>query len=107
MQHNLIAEVAQMPDAAISYARGVTFVRTPKEFDSLLETVRTNHKPEFSELTDALDRRFNQPHAVWMGVFSAATEMALKAEVGGTDLKPVNRQRLRLLWETLLQAQGV
>lgn len=101
---DLVAEAGRMPDAAIAYVRGVPWVKTPEEFVPLRESVRTNHKAEFATLTAALDKRFNQPNAVWMGAFRAAAEMALMAEVGGNDLKPADRRRLRELWDTLLQA---
>jgi hypothetical protein len=61
------------------------------------QTTRT----EFAALTTALDKRFNRPDADWMGVFRAAAEMALMAQVG-TDLRPVDRTRLRELWDALL-----
>jgi hypothetical protein len=104
MPYDLIAEAAQMPDGAIRFAGGTGFVTPPRELDSLLQTVRTQHKTEFAALNAALDRRFNQPDAVWMGVFRAAAEMALMEEVGGTDLQPGDRRRLRSLWEALLGA---
>jgi hypothetical protein len=100
-QMSLLDEAARMPDAAISFARGTSWVKTPEEFVPLRETVRTNHRTEFAALTAALDKRFNRPDADWMGVFRAAAEMALMAQVG-TDLRPVDRTRLRELWDALL-----
>jgi hypothetical protein len=97
---DLVAEAGRMPDGAISFARG-TSVMTPKDYIPLRDLVRTKHRREFGALTVALDKRFGQPTASWMGCFYAAAEMALMAAVG-TDLKPVDRTRLRELWTVLL-----
>ncbi len=101
---NLTAEAAQMPDAAIRFAQGVGSVRTPEHLVPLRETVRVNHKAQLVALHGALDRRFNQPNAQWMGVFRAAAEMALMEHIGRQELPPGDRQLLRQLWNALLNA---
>jgi hypothetical protein len=97
----VLDEAANMPAAAALYADEVGLVRTPEEYVPLRDSVRVNHRGEFAAITAALDQRFNYADGPWMGAMRAAAEMALMAEVG-TDLKPVDRQRLRELWDTLL-----
>lgn len=74
---DLLAEAAQMPDAAIFFAQGTETVWTPEHLVPLRDLVRTNHKPQLEALNDALDRRFPQPAAERMGVFQPAGEMAV------------------------------
>lgn len=50
----------------------------------------------------ALEERFNQPNAGWMGVFRAAAEMAVMEQVGRHELPQEDRALLRQLWTALL-----
>jgi hypothetical protein len=106
MAHNLIAEAAQMPDAAITFIqRYVGFVQTPEHLLPLRRDVRENHRSKLNAVFSALHQRFNQPNAVWFGVFQAAAEMAVMVEVAGESLPMADRRVLRDLWERLLGAR--
>jgi hypothetical protein len=61
-------------------------------------------QPSCGRCMKRLDRRFNQPHAEWMGVFRAAADVAVMVEVSGDELPPEDRQLLRNHWVTLVQA---
>jgi hypothetical protein len=101
---DLDLEAAQMPDAAIRFARGVDRVWTPEHLVPLRTTVRQRHGAQLRAVFDALDQRFNEPNADRMGVFRAAAEMAVMEQVGGQELKPEDRGLLRQLWTALLHA---
>jgi hypothetical protein len=101
---DLISEAAQMPDAAIRFARGVDTVWTPEHLVPLRTTVRQRHGAQLRAVHAALDERFNEPNAGWMGVFRAAAEMAVMEQVGRRELKPEDRGLLRQLWTALLHA---
>ena len=103
---DLIAEAAQMPDAAIEFVRrNVGYVRTPDHLIPLRDVVREHHRSKLNAVFGALHQRFNQPNAPWFPAFQAAAEMAVMAEVGGAGLPPGDRQTLRKLWENLLRAR--
>ena len=102
---DLIAEAAQMPDAAIRFARGVGSVWTPEHLVPLRTRVRQQHATQLRGLHAALDKRFSQPNADWMGVFRAAAEMALMEQIARKELKPEDRLLLRQLWLALLEAK--
>lgn len=97
MLDDLIGEVARMPDAAIYFAMGTDTVWTPEHLVPLRETVRTKRKAELEQLFEALNERFNQPDAVWMGVFQAGAEMAMMEHVARKELEPRDRRLLRQL----------
>jgi hypothetical protein len=102
--NDLIAECAQMPDAAIRFARGVGWVNTPEDFMPLRDRVRENNQGQMAMVTDALKTRFPDLEVLWLGLFQAAGEMALMAEVGRDELTGSDRRQLRDLWENLLAA---
>jgi hypothetical protein len=102
---DLIAEAAQMPDAAVGFARGVGQVRPPEHLLPLRTNVRQQHKTQLNAVQAALDQRFSQPNAEWMGVFRAAAEMAVMERVGQRELTPKDRALLRQLWTALLAAR--
>jgi hypothetical protein len=103
---DLIAEAAQMPDAAIQFAQGVGFAgRIPDRLVPLRHTVLAKHKAELAALNAALDRRFGQPNEQWMGAFRAAALDALTAHVGRQELEPGDQRLLRQLWDALLAAR--
>jgi hypothetical protein len=87
-----------------SLHKAQTRVWTPEHLVPLRDRVRTNNKAQLEALNDALDRRFHQPDAEWMGVFRVAGEMAVMELVGRQELPPSDRQLLRQLWEALLVA---
>jgi hypothetical protein len=101
---DLISEAAQMPDAAIRFARGVDRVWTPEHLVPLRTIVRERHGAQLHAVHAALDQRFKQPNANWMGVFRAAAEMAVMEQVGRQELTPEDRGLLRQLWMALLAA---
>ncbi|MBN3507683.1 hypothetical protein JYB55_02380 [Mycolicibacterium septicum] len=101
---DLIAEASQMPDAAIRFARGVSQVWTPEHLVPLRTIVRKRHSGELGAVHAALDDRFNDRNADWMGVFRAAAEMAVMEQVGRKELSPQDRALLRQLWTALLAA---
>jgi hypothetical protein len=101
---DLISEAAQMPDAAIRFARGIGQVWTPDHLVPLRTTVRQRHGAQLGAVHAALDERFNDRNANWMGVFRAAGEMAVMEQVGRQELTPEDRGLLRQLWTALLQA---
>ena len=101
---DLISEASQMPDAAIRFARGVSEVWTPKHLVPLRTNVRQQHAGQLRAVHAALDERFNQPTADWMGVFRAAAEMAVMEDVGRKQLTQKDRGLLRQLWTALLTA---
>ncbi len=85
-----------MPDAALQFAQGVGWVKTPEEFLPLRDRVRENHQGEMALLTDALKKRFRALDALRLGLFQAAGEMALMAEIGREELTGSDRGRLRV-----------
>ena len=93
-----------MTDTAISFARGVSQVRTPEHLVPLRDEVRTKHRAQLNTVFAALDNRFKQPTAAWMGCFRAAAEMAVMEQVGRQQLQPSDRRLLRQLWDALLTA---
>lgn len=101
---DLIAEAAQMPDAAVRFARGVGQVWTPEHLVPLRTRVREKRTAALHAVHAALDQRFKQPNAEWMGVFRAAAEMAVMEQVGHQELTPEDRALLRQLWTALLAA---
>lgn len=101
---DLISEAAQMPDAAVRFARGVGQVRTPEHLVPLRTSVRQHHAGQLRAVHAALDQRFKQPNADWMGVFRASAEMAVMENVGRQGLTPTDRGLLRQLWTALLTA---
>jgi hypothetical protein len=101
---DLISEAAQMPDAAVRFAQGVGQVWTPEHLVPLRTSVRQNHGGQLRAVHAALDQRFKQPTAEWMGVFRAAAEMAVMEQVGQRELAPADRGLLRQLWNALLAA---
>ncbi len=101
---DLISEAGQMPDAAIRFAREVSDVWTPDHLVPLRTTVRQRHGVELQAVHEALDRRFGQPNADWMGVFRAAGEMAVMEQVGRQELPSEDRNLLLQLWRALLAA---
>ena len=104
MQH-LLTEAQELPIAALAFARGVSEVRTPEHLVHLREVVRRQHRSELNALFAAINERFGATEAV-IGVFYAAGEMAVMAEVGRSDLDPQDRRLLRQLWEVLRHAQS-
>ena len=100
----MIAEAAQMPDAAVRFARGVGQVWTPEHLVPLRARVRQQNGAALRAVHAALDQRFNDPNANWMGVFRAAAEMAVMEQVGHRELPPEDRRLLRQLWTALLNA---
>lgn len=106
MAHNLVAEAAQMPDAAVGFIRRyVGYVQTPAHLIPLRDEVRKNHKAKLNAVFHALNERFKQPNAQWFGAFQAAAEMAVMVEVAGDALPLGDRRVLRDLWENLLRAR--
>jgi hypothetical protein len=101
---DLVSEAAQMPDAARRFARGVDRMWTPEHLVPLRTTVRQRHGAQLRSVHAALDQRFNEPNANWMGVFRAAAEMAVIEQVGRRELKPEDRGLVRQLWTALLHA---
>jgi hypothetical protein len=101
---DLISEAAQMPDAAVGFARGVGQVWTPEHLVPLRTSVRQHHRAQLHAVHAALDQRFKEPNADWMGVFRAAAEMAVMEQVGRQKLTPKDRGLLRQLWTALLTA---
>jgi hypothetical protein len=101
---DLISESLQMPDGSVRFARGVSFVTTPDHLVPLRSTVRQHHGTQLRAVHAALDQRFNQPNADWMGVFRAAAEMAVMEHVGHRELPPEDRMLLLQLWRALLAA---
>jgi len=93
-----------MPDAAIRFARGVSQVWTPEHLVPLRTTVRKRHSDQRGSVHAALDERFNDRNADWMGDFRAAAEMAVMEQVGHRELEPEDRALLRQLWTALLSA---
>ncbi len=71
---------------------------------ALRDQVRENNRGQMAMLTDALKKRFPDLDVLWLGLFQAAGEMALMAEVGRDELTGSDRRRLRDLWEHLLAA---
>jgi hypothetical protein len=102
--HDLVAEAAQMPDAAVRFAQGVGQVWTPNHLVPLRTSVRDHHGAQLRAVHAALDERFNQPNANWIGVFRAAAEMAVMEHVGREELDDEDRGLLRQLWTALLAA---
>jgi hypothetical protein len=102
--NDLIAECAHIPDAAVQFAQGVGWVKTPEDFMPLRDRVRENNQGQMAALTDALKTRFPDLDGLRLGLFQAAGEMALMAEVGRNELTGSDRGRLRELWEHLLAA---
>ena len=102
---DLISEAGQMPDAAIGFARGVSNVWTPDHLVPLRTTVRQRHGVQLRAVHAALDRRFEQPTANWMGVLRAAAEMAVMEQVGHQELPLEDRNLLLQLWRALLAAR--
>lgn len=103
--NNLIAECANMPDAAIHFAEGVGWVKTPEEFLPLRDRVRKHNQGQMAQVSEALKKRFPDLSVHRLGLFQAAGEMALMAEVGRQELTGSQRSRLRDLWENLLHAR--
>jgi hypothetical protein len=101
---DLTAEAAQMPDASVRFAQGVSNVWTPEHLVALRDIVRRQHAPELRSVHAALDRRFEQPNANWMGVFRAAAEMAVMEQVGHQELPAEDCNLLLQLWRALLAA---
>lgn len=101
---NLLLEARTMPDAALTFARGVSEVHTPNHLIPLREQTRNKHRREMDALFAAINDRFNANEPV-IGVFYAAGEMAVMAHVGGSAVTPQDRARLRQLWEALRNAQ--
>jgi hypothetical protein len=101
---DLISEAAQMPDAAVGFARGVGQVWTPEHLVPLRTSVRQHHRAQLHAVHAALDQRFKEPNADWMGVFRAAAEMAVMEQVGRQKLTPKDRGLMRQLWTALLTA---
>lgn len=64
---DVISEAAQMPDAAIRFARGVGQVWTPEHLVPLRTNVRQHHGGQLRAVHAALGQRFKQPNADWMG----------------------------------------
>jgi hypothetical protein len=102
--HDLLSEAAQMPYAAVRFAQGVGQVWTPNHLVPLRTNVRDNHGAQLRAVHVALDERFNQPNADWIGVFRAAAEMAVMEQVGPQELNHEDRDLLRQLWTALLAA---
>lgn len=99
----LLAEAAQMTNGAIMFAMGTGQAgRIPDRLVPLRERVLKDHKAELAVLNAALDQRFKQPDAIWMGVFRAAALDAVTEYVGREQLQPSDRNLLRQLWNTLL-----
>jgi hypothetical protein len=103
----LLDEAAQMPDAAIRFARDVSEVQTPQHLVPLRTEVRTKHRGQLLQLHEAINRRFGTTGARddYVNVFYAASEMALMEEIGRAQLQPEDRHTLRRLWEHLLHAK--
>ncbi|AHC27880.1 MULTISPECIES: hypothetical protein [Mycobacteriaceae] len=101
---DLIAEAAQMPDASVRFAQGVSNVWTPEHLVALRDIVRREHTQQLRLVHAALDRRFEQPNVNWMGVFRAAAEMAVMERVGHEELPVEDRNLLLQLWRALLAA---
>lgn len=93
-----------MPDAAIQFARGVDRVWTPEHLVPLRSLVRQKYGASLTAVHAALDKRFNDRDADWMGVFRAAAEMAVMEQVGRKELASSDRNLLRQLWMALLAA---
>ncbi|PWR12621.1 hypothetical protein DKT69_23410 [Micromonospora sicca] len=104
MQH-LLTEAQETPTAALDYAQGVSEVRTPEHLVPLREVVRRQNRSELNALFAAINERFGATEPV-IGVFYAAGEMAVMAEVGRSDLEPQDRRLLRQLWAVLRHAQS-
>jgi hypothetical protein len=102
--NNLIAECANVPDAAVPLAEGVGWVKTPEEFLPLRDRVRMQNQDQMALVSEALKTRFPDLSVHRLGLFQAAGEMALMAEVGRQALTGSQQSRLQDLWENLLHA---
>jgi hypothetical protein len=51
--NDLIAECAHMPDAAVQFAQGVGWVKTPEDFMPLRDSVRENNQGQMEPATFA------------------------------------------------------
>jgi hypothetical protein len=99
----LLDEARRMPPGSVTFARGVGNVWTPEHLVPLRDHVRKDHREQLGALHAAIDERLGAPNK-YVGVFYAASEMALMAEVGGDEFPPEDRRLLRQLWEDLLAA---
>jgi hypothetical protein len=102
---NLINEARRMPDAAVSFARSVSEVRTPEHLVPLRTLVRTKYAAELASVHVALYERFDRTSEDYLNVFRAAAEMAVMERVGRDTLPRSDSQVLRQLWEALLAAR--
>jgi hypothetical protein len=93
-----------MPPGSVIFARAIDHVWTPEHLVPLRERVRRENGAELGALRAAIDERLGAPNK-YAGVFYAAAEMALMAEVGRDELlSQADRRLLRQLWEDLLDA---
>ena len=95
-----------MPDASVSFARGIAQVRTPEHLVPLRERVRDDHLADLRMLHNEINERFGTTGARddYVNVFYAASEMALMERIGRGELSAEDGQTLRHLWEALLHA---
>lgn len=101
--NDLLDEAKRMPDAAIRFAQGISWVKTPEHLVPLRDLIRSKHRGDLAVLHGALSDRF-QTAADYINVFYAASEMALMERVGRNELLSTDRRALRQLWESLLRA---
>jgi hypothetical protein len=80
----------------------VSNVWTPEHLVAFRGIVRRDYAQQSRLVHAALDRRFEQPNANWMGVFRAAAEMAVMEQVGHQELPAEDCDRLLQLWRALL-----
>lgn len=102
---DLMDEARRMPYASISFARGVSEVRTPEHLIPLRTRVRERHWSLLGSVHNVLYERFDRTSDDYLNVFRAAAEMAVMAEVGRDSITPQDYQVLRQLWVDLLNAR--
>jgi hypothetical protein len=92
----LLAEIRDMPAAALTFARGVSKVRTPEHLVPVRDVVRADYAGELGLLFGALQERFPDVGS-FFGVFQAAVEMALMEHLARDELPVAERRLLRQL----------
>jgi hypothetical protein len=100
----LLDEARRMPPASLSFACGVSEVRTPEHLVALRLMVRKDYHGDLGMLHATLNERFGDAGGC-IGVYLAAGEMALMEAVGRSALPIEDRRTLRNLWEALLHAR--
>lgn len=97
-----------MPQAAVSFAKQVSWVKVPDHLLPLRAQVLSKHRGQLRRLHSELERRFGTTGATddYVNVFYAASEQALMEYIGGSSLSSGDRHALRRLWNDLLAARS-